>query len=514
MRLRNDRCITALDIQDRYVKCIQMRYSSHDWEIQKTAQKEIPTPEDEDTSYYTHIAHAIRSLLQEMDAYPPRNLVTCISGSDAAVRLLSLPPVDDRHMSKLEEMVKYELMMHLPMNVEEMSYDYQVIDRNAERTSILTVAAKRSVIERHLKLLLLAGISPDLVTTSSLSLFNAFAQREPEAMTTGRTGLVCLRDSSGDVVVCQDGRLAYTRSFTFQSSSDKEQLVREIHNSFDTYTKSRSEENGNIERVLIMTEDGELPLNLTVDDLSETVSEASWQVFPMGDDLALGLALSGTRSCPKSLSGKLIRLNLRRQIAQEERVARKKAMRAKLAHMAPAIAIPILMAISGTLWWQVREVGEKLHSVRQAQELSRKRMGSIKQLNETEKELQKQIDFLDWSGEAYPMVSYRLYQIARTLPDSLWLKEVYISEQKVSRKRKRNSLQPIANLRVVGYAHEQEQIVEFLGALRRYACFSDVKQESTSEVRLSGERILEFQVGLTSHPGKMGVQLAKEGEDR
>ena len=69
---------------------------------------------------------------------------------------------------------------------------------------------------------------------------------------------------------------------------------------------------------------------------------------------------------------------------------------------------------------------------------------------------------------------------------------------------------------LLGLLHEgaQEEIGEFLSALRLCDSFSDVKQESTTEVRLSGERVLEFQIGLTSHAGIIDTQLAKVGEGR
>jgi Tfp pilus assembly PilM family ATPase len=211
------RYMVALDIQDTYVKCAQIEYSAHSWNVQKTALKEIPPSEDnEDSSHDIDIARIIKSLLQEMDIYPPRNVVTSIGGKDVAVRLLALPPVGDKNVKDVEEMVKYELMMHLPVNIEQMGYDYQIMERNDDGTRILTAAAKRSVLNRHLRLLSLAGVYPDVLTTSSLTLFNTFVRKEPESIKSGRVGLVCLRDSNGDVVVCEDGNLTYARSFTFQ----------------------------------------------------------------------------------------------------------------------------------------------------------------------------------------------------------------------------------------------------------------------------------------------------------
>ncbi len=503
MRL-NSKYITALDVQDRYVLCVQIRYSSGSWDIYKTSRKEIPPPEnDENSSHYAQTAHAIKSLLQTMDIYPPKNLVTSISGRDAAVKLLSLPPVSDKNLKDVEGMVRYELMMHLPVNVEQMGYDYKIVERSDDETKILTAAAKRNVLNRHLKLLALAGVRPDVVTTSCLTLFNAFAGKEPESIESGRVALVCLRDSSGDVVVCEDGNLTYARSFTFQAGGDKEQLVREIHNSFDTYSKSRGSENTDVESICLMTEDGQLPSYLTEDDLSRIAPTSQWKMYSTGDDLAFGLALAGARFDFRSTSPSPFRINLLRQIAQERRAVERKAIWDRLGQMAPAIAAVVLLAISALLWWQVNRAEGELRSLEDARQSNKQRISRISQLNETEENLQERIASLDWAASGYPMVSYRLYEIAQTMPGDLWLKEVYIPEKQTSSKKKKNEQPPISKLYVVGYAQEQHQIEGFLSDLRKCDCFSDVKQESTSEVRLAGERILEFKIGLISDPRRL-----------
>jgi Tfp pilus assembly protein PilN len=248
-----------------------------------------------------------------------------------------------------------------------------------------------------------------------------------------------------------------------------------------------------------MTEDGQLPANLTEDDLSRIVPGSRWKIYSAGDDLAFGLALAHAHFGPKSAPLLPLRINLLKQIVREKHAAERKAMRVKLGRMAPAIAVIILLVVSGTLWWQVRRAEEKLRSIQNVRQASKQQIEDISRLSGIEKGLLKQIEAIDWVADDYPMVSYRLLHIARTIPDSLWLKEVYIPEKQISRKKKRNEQQSVSKMYVVGYAHEQHQITEFLGNLRKSECFSDAKQESTSEVRLAGERILEFKIGLTSN---------------
>ena len=500
MRLGN-RFVIALDIRDKYVRCVQIRHSSGKWNVQKSSLKEIPPSEDnEDSSHQIQTALIIKSLLQEMDIYPPKNVVVSISGKDAAVRLLNLPPLGDRKAKDVEEMIRYELMMHLPVNIEQMGYDYQIVENSDIGTKILTAGAKRSVLNRLLKLLSLAGVYPDAVTTSSFMLFNALAEKK---IGNDRIGLVCLREPDGDAVVCEDGNLVYARSFAFQSSGEKEQVIRELHNSFDTYSRSRASdveggEKSSVSVIHLVTE-GDSNLHLTEDDLSRIAPGAQWKLHEAENDLAFGLALAGSRSRAKPGPLSLLRINLLKQVIREKRTAERKATWAKVERMAPAIAIIVLLAISGMLWYQVYRAGEKLQILEGARQANKQRGDQVSKLIKMEEGLQKQAKHLNWAAEDYPTVSYRLYEIALAIPDSLWLKEVKIPERQPSRK-KREQLQPISKLYVIGYAHEQRQIEEFLDNLRKCDCFSDVKQESTSEARLASEKILEFKIGLTSEP--------------
>jgi len=436
-----------------------------------------------------------------MDIYPPKNVVVSISGKDAAVRLLNLPPLGDRKAKDVEEMIRYELMMHLPVNIEQMGYDYQIVESSDDGTKILTAGAKRSVLNRLLKLLSLAGVYPDAVTTSSFMLFNALAEKEE--IGNDRIGLVCLREPDGDAVVCEDGNLVYARSFAFQSSGEKEQVIRELHNSFDTYSRSRTsdaeqEERSSVSVIHLVTE-GDNNLHLTEEDLSHVAPGAQWELHKAEDDLAFGLALAGSRSRAKPARLSLLRINLLKQVIREKRTAERKATWARVERMAPAIAIIVLLAISGMLWYQVYRAGEKLQILEDARQTNKQRGDQVSKLIKTEEGLQKQAKHLNWAAEDYPAVSYRLYEIALAIPDSLWLKEVKIPEWQPSRK-KREQLQPISKLYVIGYANEQRQIEEFLSNLRKCDCFSDVKQESTSEARLASEKMLEFKIGLTSNP--------------
>jgi len=486
---------TILEIHDRYIKCIQIKHSARKYSVLKSVRTEIANGNETDD-----IAYIVKSLLKEMDIFPPKNLIALISGRDASIRLIDLPLLTDKGYNDLDEMVKYQLMPNLPINIEQMCYDYQIVGWDSTRTKVLTASAKRTVINKILNTLSSADADPELVTVSSFVLFNSFVIKDPDSMRYGAAGIIYLRDSGGEIVISEDGYLVYARNF--QISPGKDQIIREISNSF-----SRSSiDIKNLNTIHLIIEDEMIPE--LKEKLYEAMPDANWKTYSELDDLTYGMAAMGIHpGGEKTLSASygqgikslaLIRINLLRQIFAEKKLARKGELKARLIRLYPAFMIIALLLISAILGWQVHNTKISLKSIEDDMQANEERNALILKLKDTEKKLNAQIKSLSWTTDSYPMVSYRLYIIAKSIPNDIRLKEVYIPEIKIDKKKQKE--QPISRLNVVGYAREQIQIESFIENLRRYDCFSDVRQESSQEVSVSGEKLLEFGIGLISEP--------------
>jgi len=477
---RSNRYVNVLDIQDRYVRCSQLIYQDNKWSIYKSLKEEIQSiDKDLDTS------SIIKSMIQEMNI--SKDLIVSISGRDASVRLLDLPPINDKRFKNMNGMLRYELGPLLPMDIDQMYYDYQIVETDSQATRVLTASIKRSVLTRYIDILSQVGVYPDVITISSAAIFNAFIMSEPHKI--GQPiGLVCLRESVGDVVIIEHEHLTYARSFNISENN----IVREINNSFDAYFKTCSSK-ATLDQIPIYLINPEEVNHHT--DLTDIISQipAQWHTLPTNCNFTSGLAMSGDFKLNHS---QFIRINLLRQVIQEDQGVRRKKSQTRLLKLAPAISMFIMLVISCALWWQTSQEKSKLHSIEATLQTNVKQFNNKASLKYTMNKLDKQIESLDWVTEDYPMVSYRLYRIAQMVPDNVWLKEIYIPEINVDKKKKQEN--PISKLNVVGYAHEQNQIESFLENLRRCDCFSDVKQESASEITLIGERLLEFDIALTS----------------
>ena len=476
-----------LDIQERYVRCSQLRYHDGRWGICKSLQEEIQST-DRDQDFSQGTSSIIKSMLQEMTS---KDLIVSISGRDASVRLLDLPPLNDKRFRNMDGMLRYALGPQLPIDIDQMYYDYQIVEMNSEETKVLTASIKRSVLTRYMEILSQSEVYPNIITISSTALFNAFLMSGPHK-TDQPIGLICLRESTGDVVIIERGYMTYARSFNISEDN----TVREINNSFDAYFKAHPSKSERDHLSLYMVHTGEEKQHLDLTGVMPHIP-LQWHTLPDSCNFTSGAAMSGF----KPIHSQFLKINLLRQMLQEKREARKKETRVRLVKLAPAISALILLLISCTLWWQISQVKSKLHAIEAALQTNVKQFNDASALKDTARKLDKQIESLGWVTEEYPMVSYRLYRIAQMIPDSVWLKEVYIPEVHIDKKKKMEN--PVSKLNVTGYAHEQSQIESFLENLKRCDCFSDVRQESALEISLAGEKVLEFEIGLTSSKYKI-----------
>jgi hypothetical protein len=479
-----------LDIQEGRIRCAQIKHSLGSWGI--TAVRDISGLLSPDI---------IRSLLDDMGIRSPKNVVVIINGRDASVKLMPLEihNLSQRKPDEIDGVISNQLPEYLPMKVEQTYYDYQIMKSDNYGTTVLVVAMKRNVLNGYIDILSSAGIYPEIITISPVALFNAIVASEPNSMGDGKVGLIHLHDHSGDIAIVEDGIMKYGRSFNLQADKGKENVIREITNSLATHLRTNvgqyDDINGMMDTIHLVVEGDELPMGLTEDDLTEMVPGARWLIHSDMDKLIPGMALIN-RTKP------LIEINLYRQVRHEERAAKQMAARIKLHRRFPAIATAFLFIAALILGWQDLNTREKLQSMDGMIRVSKMQLEEISSLNRTEGELLEKAMSLNWVTKDYPMLSYRFYRIAGAIPDSVRLKEMYIPEVQQSKKKKQEELRSISTLHVVGYAREQSQIESFLDNLRNCDCFTDAKQEMLSETLLSGERLLEFNIRLSSNGEK------------
>jgi Tfp pilus assembly PilM family ATPase/Tfp pilus assembly protein PilN len=146
----------------------------------------------------------------------PRSLVT--------MRSVSMPAVGD---DELRGILDYEVERHIPFPLEEAHYDFQLLEKDAERATLMLAAARKDEISRYLGLLGEAGISPTTLGVSTFASFNALFYNQGRGGK-GVTALIDLRNGEAEIGVAKEGILRYCRYLTLGPAAPLDALLPEL----------------------------------------------------------------------------------------------------------------------------------------------------------------------------------------------------------------------------------------------------------------------------------------------
>ena len=100
-------------------------------------------------------------------------LVFSVPGHSAFARFAKLPPVE---MKKVPDIVKFEAVQQIPFPIEEVEWDYQTFQQeDSPEIEVGIFAITRERVQQRLALYEELGLSPEAVTLSPVSVYNAMA---------------------------------------------------------------------------------------------------------------------------------------------------------------------------------------------------------------------------------------------------------------------------------------------------------------------------------------------------
>lgn len=167
------------------------------------------------------IPNLIKSFLKE-NKIVPEYLVLGLPRTDVAVRFLTLPATSD---TEIRQMLELDFNDLFPARPEEMVYDHAVMSKGDDGyASVLLAAAPRDLVANRFSLLKHAGLVPDEVCVSSVSLFNQIAARNlPEPA----FAVVNFDDGFADVFSVRGNRLESSRAIPFDEAS-RDDFLKEL----------------------------------------------------------------------------------------------------------------------------------------------------------------------------------------------------------------------------------------------------------------------------------------------
>ncbi len=152
---------------------------------------------------------ALEKFYNEAD-FTTRSVVSALPESRVFTRVISVPQMSGK---ELENAMKWEAEQYIPIPLEEVSLDYQVIGEagRADKIDILLVAAPLTLTKKYLKILGDAKLETVGLETEALSTARSLVGLDPSTPTTMVVGIGA---RATDISIVSGGFIRFTRSIS------------------------------------------------------------------------------------------------------------------------------------------------------------------------------------------------------------------------------------------------------------------------------------------------------------
>ena len=120
---------------------------------------------------------AISELIDRLDISKSTKLHYSISGQSVFTRFIKLPPIED---DNIQQLVAFEAQQHVPFPIEEVIWDWQLLDSNSTDKEVALVAIKGDSLNDLNDIVTDTGLRTIDVDASPMALYNALLYNYPE----------------------------------------------------------------------------------------------------------------------------------------------------------------------------------------------------------------------------------------------------------------------------------------------------------------------------------------------
>jgi Tfp pilus assembly PilM family ATPase/Tfp pilus assembly protein PilN len=175
----------------------------------------------------------IREYISRQDAAPDKVFVS-VPDRWAITKFTEIPSVKGKGRKSLSNLIRFEIERHIPFNIEEVSFDFLVLDEKGKTYSVVFVAAYKGKLDYIRDYLEKLVLKPDTVIPSSFAVLNTIelsgvsagglqkmtgiVRRSKVIGKRGETNICLYFDKQhASLSVIKDGLCNHQRSFSFQT---------------------------------------------------------------------------------------------------------------------------------------------------------------------------------------------------------------------------------------------------------------------------------------------------------
>ncbi len=179
------------------------------------------------------VERAITSLIQIVGPkkLKTRKVICSLPETKAFLRIISLPEMEK---NEVREAIKWEIEANIPLTLDQVYYDWQVLDKNFTqekgKMSVLVVAVARSVVDQFQTVLSAAGLEVVGLETESIAQARSLLAEENEERT---TLIVDIGDRRSSFLIAIGSTPCFTSSVPLSSQMITDAISKSLHIPFE-----------------------------------------------------------------------------------------------------------------------------------------------------------------------------------------------------------------------------------------------------------------------------------------
>jgi len=181
-------------------------------------------PEHE-TDESPFIVTAIRDVMKRCGIKPAPLFMT-VSGQAVFPRYVKLPPVS---RDKIDQIIQYEAEQNVPFPINEVVWDYELIETEENDLSVMLVAVKIENVKRLTDCVIALGLEPEIVDVAPMALYNTVRYNYSDLK--GCTMILDIGARSSNLIFIEGSRI-FSRSIPVAGNAITNELAKEFDLSF------------------------------------------------------------------------------------------------------------------------------------------------------------------------------------------------------------------------------------------------------------------------------------------
>ena len=223
-------CYFGVDFSGSHLRLLQTKVSGKNFDVVGWLQRKMPkgvVKQGEIIKKVDFVEILKEALENAHGNFSGNEVVLSIPEEKVFTRVIQVPL---KAVEKsFEETIKWETESSIPVSIDDIYYDWQVIKDNGDRAEVLVMATTKDIIDNYLSVFDEAGLSVVAIEPESLALSRSIIADK----SMGYVLLVDLGTDFSNFVICKDGLPVFTSSSSVSSRKMTEIVVREFGFGFE-----------------------------------------------------------------------------------------------------------------------------------------------------------------------------------------------------------------------------------------------------------------------------------------